>query len=86
MIRILDLLCNEQSSNYKFRKTEEDYEIEDVNNSLGATINEDDGVTYYVTGVYNSGTDWEEINVEALEDLKKLCESLAKDIKGGDSK
>ena len=86
MIRILDLLCNEQSSNYKFKKTEEDYEIEDVNNSLGAIINEDDGVTYYVTGVYNSGTDWEEINTEALEDLKKLCESLAKDIKGGDSK
>lgn len=76
MIRVLDLLCNEQSSNYRFKKNNEDYEIEDVNHSLGAVINEDDGVTYYVTGVYNSGTDWEEINVEALEDLKKLCESL----------
>ena len=76
MVRILDLLCNEQSGSYRFKKTEEDYEIEDIENSVGATINEDDGITYYVTGVYNSGTDWEEINVEALEDLKKLCESL----------
>ena len=83
MVRILDLLCNEQSGSYRFKKNNEDYEIEDISNSLGAVINEDDSVTYYVTGVYNSGTDWEEINVEALEDLKKLCESLAKDIKGG---
>ena len=76
LVRILDVLCGGQSGNYTFKKTEEDYEIEDVNHSLGAVINEDDGISYYVTGVYNSGENWHEINVEALEDLKKLCESL----------
>jgi hypothetical protein len=33
-------------------------------------------VEYYVTGVYNSGCDYVEINIEVLEDLKTVVKSI----------
>lgn len=34
------------------------------------------GVTYYVSGVYNSGTDYAEIDIDELMRLKEFCEML----------
>lgn len=36
------------------------------------------GVTYYVSGVYNSGTDYAEIDMNELMRLKEFCELLVK--------
>lgn len=77
MVKILDLLCNEQSGSYRFKKNEGDYEIEDINSNIAASIENETGeITYYVTGVYNNCTDWAEIDAEALYDLMQLCNSL----------
>lgn len=35
-------------------------------------------ITYYVTGIYNSGTDWGEIDIENLSRLKRVCETIIK--------
>lgn len=39
----------------------------------------DEGISYFVTGCYNSSGD-ERIEIEALEELKKFCELM---VKGG---
>lgn len=82
MTNIIDLFCNESSKSYRFHKEDDIYEITDNDSNVGATIDADEGeIQYFVTGVYNSGCDWAEIDLEALEDMKKLCETLRNDMK-----
>ena len=78
MVKILDLLCNEQAGNYRFTKKESEYEIEDISHNIGAVLDdsEENEIGYFVTGVYNNCTDWAEIDVEALLELIKLCKAL----------
>ena len=84
MVKILDLLCNEQSGSYRFKKNENDYEIEDIDSNIAASIDEEGEIQYFVTGVYNSGCDWAEIDVKALYDLMQLCGSLRDNLTEGD--
>lgn len=78
MVKILDLLCNEQAGSYRFTKEKSEYQIEDIEHGIAAVLDDSDEkeIGYYVTGVYNSGTDWAEIDVDALLELKNLCEAL----------
>lgn len=49
---------------------------------VAAEINVNDGkISYYVTGVYNSGSNWAEINMNQLNRLKEFCEAIV----GGDT-
>jgi hypothetical protein len=76
-MRIIDLLCNNKGIDYHFSKTAEGFSVEDNRNDLCAIVDEDnDKITYYVSGVYNSGIDYAEINIDALMELKKICEAL----------
>lgn len=51
--------------------------IEDNRNNVGAYWDsEKEEWVYCVTGAYNSGTDWEPIDMLALERLKQICETL----------
>ena len=86
MIKLIDLLCNESNGSYHFHKHEDgQYEITDNNANIGATIDPEDGeIVYYVVGVYNSGCDWAEIDIEALNGIKKLCETLRDNMMEGD--
>lgn len=34
------------------------------------------GWQYFLTGVYNTGSDWESIDITQLDALRKFCESL----------
>lgn len=54
------------------------YDVIDEEHNLVASI-APDGVSYYVSGVYNSGGDYAEIDMQALHDLEKFCTLLADD-------
>lgn len=41
----------------------------------------DGDLTYFVTGIYNSGANVARINIEELDDLREFCQSLL----GGDA-
>lgn len=47
---------------------ERKFEIE----NLACLLNEDGTTEFFITGIYNSGSDWEEINTEELEQLKEF--------------
>ena len=64
-------------------ETNEGYVIEDEHHQLSDRINHSYEITYYVTGVYNSGVDWEEIDIENLSRLKRVCETITKLELGG---
>ena len=36
-------------------------------------------IIYSVTGVYNNGSDYADIDMQALEELKKFCELMIKE-------
>ena len=88
MVKIIDLLCNEQAGNYRFEKKNDVYEVEDISHNLGACLDDcpNKEIEYYITGVYNSGCDWCEIDILALMELKKLCEALKNQLIEGDIK
>ena len=67
-----------QASKFNIRKTSDGhYEVEfSDGKNIEASIYEDGDIVYYVTGVYNSGCDWEEIDIDALLELKAYCEGL----------
>lgn len=52
------------------------YEIQSKNDSLGATIDEDNKITYYITGCYDSGLDWLSFDEKEFEKLKEFCELM----------
>ena len=54
------------------------YDIDHKKEDIGAVIYVNGEIQYFVTGIYNSGTDWAEIDIEALNDLKRFCEMMAK--------
>lgn len=56
--------------------TDGEYEVAQDDAELGAIINGQGMVKYYVTGVYNSGADWAEIEMDELMALKRFCELL----------
>jgi len=67
----------------KFNVTdnEEEYMVE-FNEfvSLGATIDKKTKeIAYYVTGAYDSGIDWLNIDMDKLKELKKFCELMAEE-------
>lgn len=45
-----------------------------------AYIENDGSVKYYVTGVYNSGSDLAEIDITVLEKMKEFCERMTEDL------
>ena len=45
---------------------------------LQANISKSNTVSYYVNDIYNNSTEYEEINIEALDELKKVVETLVK--------
>ena len=71
----LELLA--MADNYEVKKNPSGYEIIPKDANLSADIT-DEGITYYVTGCYNSCGD-EMIEIEALEKLKKFCELMVKE-------
>lgn len=52
-----------------------DYKVTMKNSELVAFFGED-GLTYHVSGVYNSGKDYKEIDPEAFDRLRAFCEML----------
>ena len=72
----------EKSKDYSVRLDKEEYVIELHNGSLVATINtKTTKVNYYVDGVYNSGCDYAEIDIDELDKLKRFVELLLNDKK-----
>lgn len=52
------------------------YEIQSKDSSLAAIITEEKKITYYVTGCYDSGIDWLDIDIEKLDKLRSFCELM----------
>lgn len=72
----LELLS--MAEQFMVRKSCDGYCIEHKIENIGAVIYKNGEIKYFVTGIYNSGTDWEEIDIEALNDLKRFCEMMAR--------
>lgn len=66
------------SEKFSVVKKDDGFEIECVNDTLAAFISKDNEITYYVTGCYDSGSDWIEFDIKELEELKKFCELMVK--------
>ena len=58
-------------------KYDDDYKVESKNSDLVAFINET-SIKYAVSGVYNSGSNLVEIDIEDLNKLVKFCEFVVK--------
>ena len=68
------------ANDYDIEKCEDKtYRVEVKDNNLCALISGNGYIEYYVTGVYNSGTDMEEIDINSLAGLKKFCELMIKE-------
>ena len=78
MNKILRLLELGEKYNIKQNTDNLTYEINDYENELVAIIDGDD-VSYYVTGAYNSGIDYLDINMKALDELKEFVKGLTDD-------
>lgn len=64
------------ANNFRITKKECKYEIESVNANLGATINQENEIMYFVTGCYDSGLDWIDFDEKEFEKLKQFCELM----------
>lgn len=66
------------ANNFSITKNEQlkEYKIECINDNLGATIDENNKITYYVTGCYDSGYDWIDFDEKEFEKLKQFCELM----------
>lgn len=77
----LDLLS--KANLFKITKRNDkayDVEFKDANAMVAASIDEDGNAEYYVTGCYNSGADWLEINMNELAELKAFVKFLIDDV------
>ncbi len=72
----LELLS--MADRFDVKKSGGRFDIFHKEEELMATI-DDKGITYYVTGAYNCGTDYLDINMEALMELKEFCEMMIKE-------
>ena len=52
---------------------------EEYADNVCAYIENDGSVSYYIMGVYNSGSDYAEIDITALEKLKEFCERMTEE-------
>lgn len=75
LIELMDLL-----QTYIVNKLEDGYEIEHKMESLSAFISFEGEVKYFVSGVYNSGSDWEEIDIKELNKLVKTCNLISEKV------
>jgi len=73
LIELMELL-----QRYTVKEVDDGYEIDHKVENLGALIHRNGNIKYFVTDIYNSGMNWEEINIEVLEELKRVCELVAK--------
>lgn len=55
-----------------------DYDIESKVSSIACSIDLESRIKYYVTGVYNSGSQYAEIEMDALMELKEFAELIIK--------
>ena len=60
------------------KNSENEYEISHKMTNLGAIINQKNEIKYYVTGCYDSGCDWKNIELEYFMELKEFCELMIK--------
>jgi hypothetical protein len=74
MNKALELIEYAKYFNVRKEKSET-YYVEMKETDLAATI-EGEEITYYLTGCYNSGADWLDIDIEELCKLKKFCELM----------
>lgn len=60
------------------KESDKNYSIEfqDTNATVAALIDKCGEAEYYVTGCYDSGSDWLEINIEELTELKEFVKFL----------
>ena len=63
---------------FNVKKSGGRFDIFPKGEELMATI-EHNCITYYVTGAYNCGTDYIDINMKALMGLKEFCEMMIKE-------
>ena len=67
----------ELSKNYSIRKVSNgNYEIMDKECSLACSIDKNNKVTFYVTGCYDSGIDWLDINIERLDMFREFIDKI----------
>lgn len=75
----LELLSMAKTFKVKKNEYNPGYEVRHRNASLCADILDNTlEIKYYVSGVYNSGIDYAEIDMDALMELKKFCEMMIK--------
>lgn len=73
----LELLSMEKKFTVS-KRNDGGYDVDHKTEDIGAVIYVNGEIQYFVTGIYNSGTDFAEIDIEALNDLKRFCEMMAK--------
>lgn len=73
-MNILDVMT--LIKDFDVKKVNSGYEIESKQEEISAFVDEKLDVEFYVTGVYNSGSDWAEINMEELRKLQDICKYI----------
>lgn len=72
----------ELSKNYFISQTPEGvYEITDNESDLACSIDKNNNVTFYVTGCYDSGIDWLDINIERLDMFREFINKIKEEEK-----
>lgn len=67
----------ELSKNYCISQTTKGvYEITDNESDLACSIDKNNKVTFYVTGCYDSGRDWLDINIERLDMFREFIDKI----------
>lgn len=72
-LELLDL-----GKNFCVTKRDDGFEVESTIDNIAAFISKDKTITYYVTGCYDSGSDWVSFDINELTKLKKFCELMIK--------
>lgn len=68
----------EMASRFHIKKIDGSYEIESNKENIAALVSHDGKTSFFVTGVYNSGVDWAEIEMESLKELIQFCKMIKK--------
>lgn len=66
----------EIAQRFQIKKENDDYIINHNNEELMAIIDKKGDISFYVTGVYNSGSDIAQINMNALKELQEFCKLI----------
>jgi len=73
-LKLLDL-----GNDFIVEKKENGYNVRTINSDLEAHIDFLNTITYHLSGLYNNGSDSEEIDMENLLNLKEFCEIMVED-------